>query len=383
MNSIVYRQIQDSLTLHLHLEPREVYISAARDFYTALVLFLQASYAISILLLAPLFHGLSLAFKHLLPHVKSGLQQSYNYQLSLPRHVHLLELAFLLFLLVCYMAKKFIQRKRYIPRLLSHVAAKKRAIRAAYLRHLARVAAVNATVATLLPHAIYFVICVLLTKFANPIVAWFAEGYSIELLSVVYPIFGTISVVQATVIAKQTGLTDGTILSTPAKTASKTPSKPAPAKSAPGSRSRTPTLTSPLGSIRVGGGTRRASTDGTDLSPSPDEDLYHAIMYWVVFAVSTATYTTLSLIPVVGRYTASLHAYALPARLFFFLWLHLPMNATEFLYEYMCPFALRFADSTFDAADKNDNVAAVINKLCECLSLPFVHVCVWRPPRFH
>ena len=149
--------------------------------------------------------------------------------------------------------------------------------------------------------------------------------------------------------------------------------------------------------LRVGGGKRRTSSVNSNTT-SPEvalaqaeeleSDANAAVQYWVVFGVVSATYTFLSYIPFVGSYTSSLHALASPLKLFFFLWLHLPMDATELLYRYLCPLALQFADRTTgkakrrkrkkkrndsdsedDEEEEKDTVASIISKLTSLLKL--------------
>ena len=244
----------------------------------------------------------------------------------------------------------------------------------------------NATLASVLPHAVYLSCCFLLWKFARPAVTYLADDtYATPILSTFYPVFGSVAVLQRRAL-----MVSGDVepeappsqSSTPSSSSASGTSTPSSLKSA-GLGFASP-LTSPTAMLRVGGGKRRtssshtnsagltsASADAAFAAEELDSDVNAAVQYWVVFGVVTATYTFLSYIPVVGSYTSSLHAYASPVKLFFFLWLHLPMDATEvrltqlwsprimlthnsgrlasssqLLYRYLCPLALQFADKT-------------------------------------
>lgn len=380
MDPTVKAELYARLAASLHLQPYEAYKLAFSDFLKALSVFVRASCHLLFLLLLPLYHLVSNLLHFLAPHAKAALLNAYEAQRNLPPHAVYLELALLAALLLCYLLKRHITRRRYVPRLLAFVRARRRKLAARWAALLERVRLVNGTLAELLPHLLFLLSSLLLARFCPKLVMWLAEGYAIQLLSVVYPVFGTIAVVQNVLRLEAPA---------PSSAAAPTPGKAAPA---PSLASPKPSLTSPTSLLRVGGGKRHSSVDrpstpapststsASTTTPAPPalspsealaearDDLSHAAMYWVVFAVSTGTYTALSLVPFLGSYSASLHAYLLPCRLFFFLWLHLPMNATSLLFHYTCPLVLRLADSSFDDS-ATDTVSVVIGKLCSFLTV--------------
>lgn len=303
---------------------------------------------------------------------------------------------FVALLLLLYLLKKFITRKRYIPRAAAYIGAKRSAVERRYKVFITKVNEVNSTLALLLPHIFYFVACALLWSFARGLVKWVVDDLrGAALLGVIYPVFGSMEVIQRKIvlIEKQKGgdgLEEGgddddddyvCLRSTPSshgkssqkrkgaqkkkkaggktQAAAKSQSKSGPGEATPPPATTSilqSPLTSPSSLLRVGGGKRKGSKESI-LSPHlggdsshqivedqfVDDDLAAAVRYWVVFGVASSVFQSLSLLPFLGRWVASFgFTFASgPFMLFFFLWLHMPMNATTLLYENLCPLALQ------------------------------------------
>ena len=88
-------------------------------------------------------------------------------------------------------------KQQYVPRLLSYIEAKKTRAKRRYDTSIAKVRDFNATLASILPHFLYFSLCFLLWRIARPIISWLADDtYATPFLSTFYPVFGTMAVLQ-------------------------------------------------------------------------------------------------------------------------------------------------------------------------------------------
>jgi hypothetical protein len=381
-----YRTAVASAVTHLELQPWESYSAAFGDLLTAFLGFVEALYVVTCLTTRPIGNALKLLLKAVAPHVKAYAIAAYQYQVALPRHVHCLQAAFLAFLAMCYALRAYIVKKKYVPRFTAFVAEKKMKVAAKYKAMLASVARINSTFALLLPHLLYVLAAVLVTRLCRPAVVALAEGWGgIWLLSVGYPVVGTVAVVQGLASAARSDQEAAAAATAPPP---ETPTagskkKKKPAEPTPVASPNPRMLTSPLAfspTLRVGGGTRRTVSSAGKRPDSPvepatggdlEEDLSHVVMYWVVFATLTSLYTFLTLVPFVGRHAEAWNGTLVPMRLFGFLWLHLPgMDGTRFLYTVVCPVALRFADSSIgDGGQAKDSWTVLIEKMCSFLSL--------------
>ncbi|GMH52278.1 hypothetical protein TrRE_jg10196 [Triparma retinervis] len=288
----------------------------ALTFKTAGVDFLQFSasaYRCIILIAGPIGKLTVLGIKTISPHLQAKAQSAWDWQKRQPNEVLAMELGFTLLLLLLYALKRFITRKRYMPRLKRWFQQQKRKIQSKYDQAIERVRTVNSTLAVVLPHLFFLLLSSSLLYFVPSLVGWVAEDLQgVAVMSVIYPTLGSVQ-------------SDATALA------------------------------SEILSVEVG------------------DDMSAALRYWVVFGVVSAVYGFLSLLPLATRLCPSVDPTTTSsAKMLFFLYLHSPLDGTALLYKHVCPLALRLADSAAGSKGGRaggDALDAFISKLTSLLAL--------------
>ena len=88
--------------------------------------------------------------------MKRAAALAWEWQKSQSNEFIALEIVGAVALVLLYLLKRHIARRRYLPRLVSYVEGKKRRLKARYDAALAKVYDFNATLASVLPHFVYF-----------------------------------------------------------------------------------------------------------------------------------------------------------------------------------------------------------------------------------
>ncbi|GMH63323.1 hypothetical protein TL16_g03682 [Triparma laevis f. inornata] len=284
----------------LGLEESSVYYSALLSTLSTGRTFLLSLFHLLSLLSSPFLNLSLIIFKHLKPHIILTLSNILEYERELSNELKAIQLLLLLFLLTCYMLKRYIQRKRYIPRLTSYLSSFQTRLKTHYKNFIKKVHNINSTLAFILPHITYILICLTSWKYLKPQVTWLSSGWMVPLISVVYPVFGTVSVLRGRL---RVGLNWKPEIKEEVVGGSKTkkinePSTPENLKNL----GFTSPMTSPI--LRVGGGKRTKSFGGPNaaLRLESDSDVIAAIQYWTVYGVVTSVYTGLSYLPVLAKY---------------------------------------------------------------------------------
>ncbi|GMI15409.1 hypothetical protein TrVE_jg5279 [Triparma verrucosa] len=357
----------------LGIEDSQIYAGALSAALSSGFEFSKALAHLLNLLSRPLINASLILFNLSKPHVTNFISNLLEYERNLSNEMKAFQLLLLTLAIICAALKRYIARKRYVERLAAWLTKRRSEVKTSYDEAMQKVRDFNYTLACVLPHLIYVGVCVGCWRWFKPQVAWLASGWTVPVLSVVYPVFGTVAVLrQRSVLKGGVKVPDQVDVNvkSPKDADKSSPNTPPTTKSS--SSTSSTSFASPLSSpiLRVGGGKRTKSLGCVPLAQKSesDSDVVAAIRYWTVYGVVTASYTFLSYLPFLNSHVIRLQSLSGPLKFFFFLWLHLPFDATEMIYRYACPLALRFADKSGGKVD-NDAMMNVINKLTSLIGL--------------
>jgi len=139
-------------------------------------------------------HHAYMMTKESLYQCKIGLIEFGKFQKSLSVFWICIELGFCALLLLGYLLRRFIKKRRYVERLRAWYATKKRNAQKKYNDLVRQISKTSMTLALLLPHILFVVTCILAECFVPSILRLLSnKTYATDLISLWHPVYKTVS----------------------------------------------------------------------------------------------------------------------------------------------------------------------------------------------
>lgn len=268
------------------------------------------------LLLSPVLQFLAVLARTAWPHARGAAIGLWKYQASLPLSTVCAEVAAVVFVISALFLRRFIVRRRYIPRAQRRVRLFRARLNSAYRSFTASVERKFRVSARAFPHVVYWSAAGSLAWLAPDLAGKLRENFS-AFLMVTWPTMYALYL--ALLLRSQGRSTNGessSVVGVPAGIAAGTPGEDA-AAGARQTAGGTPTARTP-----GAGTTARLSGSmlarGAFVSP---QDVDRVLMYWVVFTVTTCC----SCVPfVLSALDVVATPYSRSIAFFLVLWMHLP-----------------------------------------------------------
>jgi len=254
----------------------------------------------------------------------------------------LCELLLVFFLLLCYLARRHIIRKKYIPRLYAALRQRRLKLKRAYKKwyddKIRKIVKINKTLAAVAPHAAFALGVFFFHRLVPDLARWLVrESWATVFIGAIVPLGGTIgAIIRAEEwLEEPVDGADGSdfVCIDGVDTVNGVNNKETPKKKT--TKKATPRTT------------RTSSTPITPSTPSAvtvnENDLKGWTQYWVVTTLLQAANIFLGLLPIVGnRYTSLASVYSPEITLWTLVWLQLPeAGAALLLYGRLEPLVAR------------------------------------------
>lgn len=256
--------------------------------------------------------------QHLIIGFREGWKQAHfafnwfvQFQRGLSRAAVLIEIGVICVMIVLCAVQRYIKKKKYVERIFRWYNQKRRALQMKYEIFVDGVAQTSMVLALLLPHILYS-LAVFSVKYVAPsFVRYLAtKTILVSVISVYYPILKTINVVHRWVgiellqKKENDGISDATSLQkcgTEGEWGGLKKNNIADKYLEAASQSAAQDTKRSSMLVMRKNSDKKLTNDNSDSDEDLTEEVTELLKYWSVYAFLTATYCTLSLLPVIGR----------------------------------------------------------------------------------